>query len=190
MAGFSAYFYLSYLFIAPEVTIPLSIILSILVFGLTRYYSTPYIEPSDTPDIVSTLKSSQNISHEVHYKKENKIQSTVAFVTIFVLLILISSFSYTEDFHVFTNWKDISLWNIIQLGAALALCFFIPGYAIVLILTKKYKVDRLLSFLLGYLFSILITGLTAYLSALTFDIATSHSKGLIISVYVSIKVGS
>ena len=186
MTGFSAYFYLSYLFIAPAITVPLSVVLSILVFGLTRYYSASYTDDNDTRDIVSTLKSHQNISHGVYHKKENRIQSTVVFVTIFALLIIISSFSYTQEFHVFTSWKDISMLNIIQLGAAIALCFFIPGFAIVLILTKKYKVNRLLSFLLAYLFSILITGLTAYISALTFDIATSHSKALIISVYVSI----
>ena len=188
MAGFSSYFYLSYLFIAPAVTVPLSIVLSTLVFGLTRYYSTSYTDNSDTLDVVSTLEFNQNISHSVFYEKDNRIQSTVVFVTIFVLLIIISSFSHEQDFQVFTNWKDISVWNIIQLGAAIALCFFIPGFAIVLILTKKYKVNRLLSYLLGYLFSILITGLTAYLSALIFDISTSDSKGLIISVYVSIIV--
>jgi hypothetical protein len=45
-----------------------------------------------------------------------------------------------------------------------------------------------LSVLLAYLFSMLITGLIAYISAFTFDIPTSDTKGLSLSVYASILV--
>jgi len=160
--------------------------MSVLVFGLTRYYSTLHSDNNHTVHIDSTSKSHQNFYHSVSYKKANRTSLTVAFVTIFALLIIVSSFSNKQDFHVFTNWKDISVLDLIQLGAAVALCFFIPGFAIVLVITKKYNFNPLLSVLLGYLFSMLITGVTAYISTLIFDIATSDSKGLFISVYVGI----
>lgn len=187
-AGFSTYSFLSYLFVAPGITIPLSIVMSVLVFGLTRYYSTPHTDNNHSPDIDSTLNSHQNNYRSSYYRRENRVLLTVSFVTIFVFLIIVSSFGYKQDFPIFTNWKDINVLDILQLGVSIALCFFIPGFAIVLVITKKYNINPLLSVLLGYLFSILITGLTAYISALTFNIATSDSKGLFMSVYISIIV--
>src|SRR5207342_2279739 len=113
---------------------------------------------------------------------------TGLFVIIFTILILICIFTPKQNFHIFVNWSEIGILGMAQLSAAIMLCFFVPGYGIVLIITKKYKMNSILAVLLTYLFSMLITGLTAYIAAIFFDSVISASKDLFISVYVCILV--
>ena len=86
----------------------------------------------------------------------------------------------------FLNGKTLVIIGIIQLGIANSLCFFIPGFAVVLILTRKYEMNPILKILLGYFFSILITGLSAYIFGLGFDVATSELKNFYIMLYSGI----
>ena len=102
------------------------------------------------------------------HKKTNSAVRSISFAAIFALLVVTFAFSKSDDVHLFAEWKDIDLIGIIQLGIANSLCFFIPGFAIVLILTRKYEMNPILKILLGYLFSILITGLSAYIFATGF----------------------
>lgn len=183
------YSVLSYLFVAPRITIPVSIIISTLVFGLTRYYAASHVDIKKTQAGYPSLRASQeNGNHSRDHKKKNGPLSSILFVTIFIIVILISSLTLKQDFHIFINWSEIGGMGIIQLGAAIMLCFFIPGYAMVLIITKKYKIDPILAVLLAYLLSMLITGITAYISALSFDSAISETKNLFIIVYLGILV--
>ena len=121
-------------------------------------------------------------------KKKSVRISTSLFIIIFTTLILICIFTPKQNFHIFVNWSEIGVPGIIQLSAAIMLCFFVPGYGIVLIMTKKYKMNPILATLLAYLLSMLITGLPAYIAALFFDSAISESKNLFILVYVCILV--
>jgi hypothetical protein len=188
-SGFFVYSVLSYLYVAPRITIPISIVMSMLIFGLTKFYSTSYIDTNGTQDRNSIFRDNhQNDMHARDHKKENGLLSTVIFVTIFTIAIVISAFSYKQEFHIFVNWNDIGGIGIIQLVSAIMLCFFIPGYGIVRIITKKYEMNPILTVLLAYLLSVLITGLTAYISALTFDNAISESKNLFIGVYLIILI--
>jgi len=189
ISGFFVYSILSYLFVASRITVPIFIIVSILIFGLTKYYSTSDLNANQTRKDVTSIDNEQNDILTTERKRENTDLTSVTFVTIFSILIFILSSSNQEDFHIFINWGDIQGNDIIHLGSAIMLCFFIPGLGIVLIIFKNYRIDPILSVLLAYLFSILITGLTAYVSALSFDSVISESKNLFILVYVLILVG-
>ena len=190
MPGFFVYSILSYLFVIPRISIPVSIIIPILIFGLVKYYSTSQFDTkSDQTDSHSILKDNQkNNIHIEDLKKPNGAITSIFFAIIFALLLVMTAFSNPVDFHVFFDWKDIGVIGITQLGIAVALCFFIPGFAIVLILTRKYEINPILTVLLAYFFSILITGLSAYIFALGFDTPISELKNFYITLYSVILV--
>ena len=175
------------LFVEPRVGIPVSLSMSILVFGLTMYYNTPQISSSYpmVTDSNSIDSNDDDINHSKLENQKNRI-STQLFTTFYITFILISLLSHNQSYHVFINWNQIDILGIVSLGSAIMLCFFLPGYAIVLILTKKYMINSVLAIIMSYLLSILITGLTSYISALSFDRAVLDSKYLFIAVYVSI----
>lgn len=186
-AGFLVFAVLSYLYVAPRITIPLSVVISTLIFGLTKYYSRPDIDSKDILKRNTTSRNNhQNVIPIKYYGKETSNVSIILFVAIYIIATLICSFSYQQEFHIFTNWNEIGLVGITQLASSIVLCFFLPGYAMVLVITKKYKLHPILKVLLAYLFSILTTGLTAYIAALSFDKAVSESKYLFIAVYLGI----
>jgi hypothetical protein len=163
--------------------------MAVLIFGLTNYYNYPYNVTNKSVEKRPVLEQDyQYDSGTRARKREITNLSIITFVTIFIILILVCSFNYDQNFHIFTDWSDISIIGIIKLGAAIMLCFFIPGYALVLLITRKYNVNPILQILLSYLLSIFTTGLTAYIAALTFDSAISGSKNLFIAIYLSILI--
>ena len=149
LPGLLIYYILSFLFVIPKITIPISIVIPILIFGLIRYYSTSYFD-SSTPNKDSTLKDNQkSYIDEYDHKKTISAVRSITFATVFTLLVVTFAFSQSDDVHLFAEWKDIDLIGIIQLGIANSLCFFIPGFAIVLILTRKYEMNPILKILIG-----------------------------------------
>ena len=133
IAGFSVYFVLSLLLVEPRTVVPIAIAMSALIFGLTKYYDGLCVTINQTDEIDSKLKDKENNINISVYKNENWKPSTITFVTIFALLIFISSFlSSKQDFHIYVAWNEIGVSGIIHLAAAIMLCFFVPGYAIVL----------------------------------------------------------
>ncbi len=186
LPGLLIYHILSYLFVIPRITIPISIIIPILIFGLIRYYSSSHFD-INTSNKDSILKGNQKSDLDEHdHKKTISAARSISFAVIFALLVVTFAFSKPEDVHLFAEWKDIDLIGIIQLGIANSLCFFIPGFAVVLILSRKYEMNPILKILLGYFFSILITGLSAYIFGLGFDVATSELKNFYIMLYSGI----
>jgi hypothetical protein len=189
ICAFFVFSVLNYLFVDLRITIPISIIMAVLIFGLTNYYNYPYNVTNKSVEKRPVLEQDyQYDSGTRARKREITNLSIITFVTIFIILILVCSFNYDQNFHIFTDWSDISIIGIIKLGAAIMLCFFIPGYALVLLITRKYNVNPILQILLSYLLSIFTTGLTAYIAALTFDSAISGSKNLFIAIYLSILI--
>ena len=186
--AFFVYSILSYLFIEPKITIPLSISISILIFGLTRYYDNIDNQTIEKRDGIYAKDINQNDIQNRNHKNRRGSLSVFTFVTIFAILIFISSLSFKQDFQIFVPWNEIGVTGIIQLGSAIMLCFFIPGYGIVLILSRKDKINPIIAVLLAYLLSMLITGLTAYISALSFDIPISQGKFLFTGAYMIILV--
>lgn len=190
LSGFFVYLALSTLFVETRIALPNAIVMAALTFGLTNYYRNVHIVANQEHEKKSSLKDDfQNDTHIGYPNKVNRALPIIIFVTSFAILIFISSLHYEQEFHIFTDWKDISIFGIVQLSAAILLCFFIPGYSIVLMITKRYRMNRILSVLLGYLLSMLITGLTAYILSLPFDKPISESKSLFIAVYIIIFMG-
>ena len=186
LPGLLIYHILSYLFVIPRITIPISIIIPILIFGLIRYYSTSYFD-IHTSNKDSILKRNQKSDlDEYDHKKTNSAVRSISFATIFALLVVTIAFSRPVDGQLFAEWKYIGIIGNIQLVIANSLCFFIPGFAIVLIFTRKYEMNPILKILLGYFISILITGLPAYIFGLGFDVATSELKNFYIMLYSAI----
>jgi len=177
---------LAYLLINPRISISVSIIISLIVFGLIRYYDPFLTHRNEIQHEKSTIENNHQDELQTGLKIKNWQPSSVLFVTIFATLLIISSITYEQKFHVFRNWNEIGVWGIIQLASAIMLCFFIPGYAFVDILSKKYIINRILAILLSYFLSILITALTAYILSLVFDNALSESKHLFIALYAAI----
>jgi hypothetical protein len=186
IAAFFVYSVLSYFFIGTRIAIPISIIMGVLIFGLTRYYNGILSDGKEKQDPKSILSSNQRKDGQHSKSTKENGESDLLFVAIFVILILITSFPYKQDFHIFINWNEIGIYGLIQLCAAIALSFFIPGYGIVRILCKNHATDRVLVILLSYLLSMLITGLVAYIYALFFDGDISESQYLFSAVYLGI----
>jgi len=158
--------------------------MSILSFGLTRYYSMSYKESQFEKDDLEGSSHSTSTSDE--NDKEHISNITFAFVYL-ILLLICAFFSKPNLDLVYTNWKLIDITNIIELGAGILLSLFMPGYAVVLTI-KKNRMNPLLKVLLGYLFSVLITALTIYISAIYFDTNIFESKFLLIAVYLAILI--
>lgn len=178
---------LSYALITPRITIPISIVTSIMVFGLTLYYD-PFRTYSNERQNKNSMieQNNQNDIQAINLTAEKWQPSILLFIAIYSALLIISYFSYEQEFHVFTPWNEIDIRSIIQLCAAIMLCFFIPGYALVDILSKKYTINRILALLLSYLLSVLITGITGYISSLSFDIALGESRYLFIGINLAV----
>lgn len=181
------YFVLSYLSVTQRVTIPVSFLMFTLIFGLTRYYSTPYNQNDYACSGKSKLNNSSQKGISIRNEnKENELPSIILFLTIFVIVIVTCALISKTNFGIFMPWNKFDGISLIQLGAAIALSFFLPGYAVVLILTKNHKINLVLKVLVAYIFSMLITGLTIYFTAIYLDGNISESKIVLISVYIAI----
>jgi len=189
ICGIFVYFVLSYLLVSFKVTIVISTVMSILIFGLTRYYLRSY---DDTGGLLKPVKSDEMASSKSinsHYHSSNKNQSSaVIFICIYVILLIICTFVSKPDSDIYLNWSNINAIGIIQLGAAIMLCFFMPGYAVILTMTIKTKLNPLLTVLLAYLISILITGITEYILASAFEISLFETKSVLIGIHIMILV--
>ncbi len=90
---------------------------------------------------------------------------------------------------IFVPWEQFTIIQIIELGASIALCFFLPGYALLSIIFRDpdYHIRPLLKILLAYILSILITGLTGYIAA-SAGLGLLDIIGLFVVVYLSILI--
>ena len=212
--GLSVYFILSYLlFTPPTITIPLSIILSIMVFGLIRYYyedyndsrkkrfTTTYLSDNNHNKSPTKVLVSDQLQGTVSGKgKELPFQNTnnnnvsnIVFVGIYIVLLAIvgvSNASNNPNVELFIPWEQLlaAVNKIIQLGAAIALSFFVPGYALVTMLNRSHVLKGVSRILLAYLFSMLITGLIEYVVSSTVEFAAADISKIIIIVYAVILV--
>jgi hypothetical protein len=188
ITGISVYIVLSYLLVPPRITLPISTFMSSLSFGLVRYY---FISYKNNVDIRYGSNDSSNSLKNIDLDR-NKIKgrlhiSNIIFVFVFFASLLICSvFSNPDLEHIYTSWYAIGIIELVTLGAAIILSFFVPGHAVLLLLTKRDRVNPVLKVLIAYLFSMLITGLTIYLSEIFFDNDASGNKTLLIGVYAAI----
>jgi len=185
-AGVIVYSLLTYLFVVPKISVPTSIAISLIIFGLTKYYSAK-ANYAEGRSLAQNFDGANDVLSG--FQDENSWnKSSILFAIIFATVLVISALGTKEDNHLFIGWNEVGGTHLIQLGAAITLCYFIPGYAVVLMIAKNSRINPILVVLLGYLMSMLITGITAYISALSFGVAISESKNLFILVYLGIFV--
>ena len=180
IAGLSIFYMLQILFVSEAMAASLAGLVSLLAFALSRYYSQPITDYSstvsdDNPDNFNVPKSSA------------KSLDFIFLVGIYSVALVISAIS-NPNASVFINWSNVGSVDIVSLGAAILLTFFVPGYALVKMLTQKCKTDNILKVIFAYLSSILISGLTVYISATSFDVSAGEIKNTLLSVYVAILV--
>jgi hypothetical protein len=199
IAGFAVYLILSYLFVPNRIAIPLAIIISTLIFGLTWYYTNIKNNSNEKRSEIVTSNEvlGQNLQRQETAKMfDNNSYTLSVFANLFFVIgyaicliivaphFLISSPSSEE---IFVPWEQFTNVQIIELGASIALCFFLPGYALlsVLYIDPDHQLKPLLKILLAYLLSILVTGLTGYVAA-SLGLDLSNIMGLFVGVYLSI----
>ncbi len=200
-----------------RVAVPLAIIIAILIFGLSRYYATlennndnngRKVEITSTGIIDSNLtetKFKQNQQQRIHRNEGSKIndknKNNAAFSALSNLLLVVgyaaSLLIVTAYFFIFSPfnneifvpWEQFTVVQIIELGAAIALSFFLPGYALVSTLYRESynQIKPLRRFLLAYLLSSLITGLIGYV-AVSLGFGLEDTVELFIVVYLTILI--
>ena len=158
--------------------------MSLLSIGLTRYYSNPQEDKVDTPKVgndesFSLLQDETNIEKTI---------SKIIFVFVYLILITVSATSLPKLDILYSSWNSIGVINIIQLFAGIMLSFFLPGYSLVAIVTRNKKTSHILTILLSYLCSILITSLVVYLSAVYINSNIYEDKVFLISVNIAIVI--
>ena len=123
ITGISVYIILSYFLIPQKITIPISVIMSLLSFGLTRYYFISYQKYLNDSN-VRTL----NIDASRKQFKEEQSVPNVIFIFLFstcIIICLVLSQPDLED--VYTNWYNVGITGLATLGAGIVLSFFLPG---------------------------------------------------------------
>ena len=183
ITGISVFIVLSYLLVPWRITFPISIFMSSLSFALVKYY---YISSKNNVDIryVNNYSSNSSKSNSDRNKiKGQQYISNIIFVLVFLAsLIICLVFSKPDLAHVYTSWHAIGIIDLVTLGAGIILSFFLPGYAVLLLLTKRHRVNPVLKVLIAYLFSMLITGLAIYLFEIFFDNDAYGNKTLLIGL--------
>jgi hypothetical protein len=190
IAGLAVYLILSYLLsVHPWISAPLSVLLSILLFGLVRYY-----QEDDNKIFYSNLQR-DSLSEKKRSLPENYDSvSNVVFIAIYIALLSIVVFPNPANNSVrdlFIPWEQFlsSPSNILQLGSGIALCFFVPGYALIKITSGNgplLKKKPLLTMLLAYLVSILINGLAVYAVSSNLEPVPELNKIIIITINAAI----
>ena len=178
------------LLVPQSIIIPISLGMGVLSLGLIRYYSNSY------DDIINTQNGNNHLGDNAKNNNQNNIRinandfnRNIIFVFVFLAAIVICAFfSRPEVDHVFKNWYVIGIKEVVGLGAGIILTFFLPGYAVLLLLTRNYTINPVLKVLLAYLLSMMITGVTVYLSEMFFDNNVSENKTLILGIYVFLLV--
>ena len=183
ITALSIYFVLSFLLIPSSITIPMSISISLLTLGLIKYYTNSEDKKHYTQNgnngSADELGNNNN-NYEINI---SEYRSFITFVVLFLASLLVCTFfSNPEVGLIFKSWNTIDIIGIIGLGAGIAISFFMPGYAVILLLTRRFKPNPVLKILLAYLFSMLITGLTVYLTEIFFENNILENKNLLLAV--------
>jgi ABC-type multidrug transport system fused ATPase/permease subunit len=181
IAGLAVYIVLSYLFVPLRITTPLAIIISVLVFGLSKYYANnnknseksgkpettikkDKVNSSVAPSNLNDIELKQQPQHQrqetdqeknnnyinkreniISKNNNNNTHTLSIFANLFFVvgyaacLLIVTSYFFIfnpSNEEIFVPWEQFTIVQIIQVGASIALCFFLPGYAILSIYTK------------------------------------------------------
>src|SRR6266540_3615728 len=152
--GLFVFLILHSLFIEERISVPAALLVSILTFGLVRYYCSPSaaikIRKGDAElDRVGKIDSSNIIPVVLMY----------FFVFLYVCsLIIVAIAPHTRE--LFIPWHQVSPLQVLQFTAALMVTTFAPGYVVISLLTPKMQTAG--KFVFSVTTSIFITGLVTY----------------------------
>ena len=176
LSGVFIFVIFSMLLIPIRISIPLTIVASFLIFWSTKYYfSSNYYKNDNVMD--KTHLSISNNNQTIDDKSFLKLLFVIIY-SIFLTITFVTSYNS----NIFVTWSEFTLSDAIKLTSSIGLSFIIPGYAIISIISRDNKLEKILKFFLGYLMSILITGLCAYITA-AFGFAVSDNKNIILVIY-------
>jgi hypothetical protein len=181
ISGLCAYIILSTLVVPSRISVPTPIILSLLVFGLTKFYLRNENKDYQAHE---TLAGSQNTNKNTF--RGLLSHADIVFVTVYALLLIIAGLISKADHNLFYDWNQFNFMQLIGLAAAVLLSFFMPGFAVLKIIQiTNYSSNRVLIFLLAYIFSVAITGLTGYVMAMS-GYGVSETKPILVGIHVVI----
>lgn len=185
ITGMSVYIVLTFLLIPSSMTFPISVAISLLSLGLIKYYTISEGNRDNTQNGNNVPYTESSSNWNFYEIKISESKSIIIFVFLSLAsLIVCFFFSNPEIGLIFKSWNSIHIIDIVGIGAGIAISFFMPGYAIILLLTKRCKINPILKILLAYLFSMLITGLIIYLSEIFLDSNIFENKNLIFFINV------
>lgn len=188
--GLFVYYIMSYFLVPVNFTFPMAVLISMLSFGLTRYYQKIYNDDTQIDYEKDDLSgvSKDGISNGNKDKTEKYISNIILTLVYLIFLLTCLIFSKPNLDIIYASWDSIEISSVIDLGTGLVLAFFMPGYPLIILLTRKDRINSLLKVLLAYLCSMLITGLTIYISALYLSLNISELKNLLISINLVILI--
>jgi hypothetical protein len=179
MPGILAYFILSILSTPIRISVPLSIFISILVFGLTAYYFNLL------PD---TREKRKLQSYHISGFSNSFTSMFVLFVCIYGILLSTLVVTFVTNQEVLMSyfpWGEITPIDIIKIANAIAFSFFLPGYGILLLMDKDGKLRFPVKLLLAYLISMLLVALPTYAGA-SFGYKMTEIELFVIMLYAVI----
>ena len=183
ISSISVYLVLSHLLIPAKFTLPLAVVMGIISFGLIRYYSITQSKSANSDQENDESEPSPINGFINRSENNNKVYSNVIFSLVYLILLLVCFFFSNSNLDtIYSDWNSFEIIDIITLGAGILISYFMPGYAIVHLLVKKQIIHPLLRVLLAYLFSILVTGLTTYISAIFLESDIFQNKVILIVV--------
>src|SRR5215216_4112806 len=133
IAGLLTYLALSYLYTPTRISVPLSILISTLIFGLNNYYFFPQ----------SNMKEKRELRQQ-GIEGSSCVYGSRDFIFILVYGILLSilfitSVSEQDEFRSYIPWEQVKSIDIISLANAIAFSFLLPGYGLVVLLDKNRR---------------------------------------------------
>lgn len=187
ITGIPIYLILDYFLIPIKFALSISAVISILSFGLTRYYSKSHknFDSEDNNDPLRRGAESRNLDRD-QTSMEKYTPNMIFSLIYLIFVILVLSFSESNLNIIFLPWHSFELYSAIGLCIGILLVYFMPGYAIITLLTTNDRINSILKLLLSYLSSMLISGLTIYFSSLYPGSGISEFRNLIICLNLAV----
>jgi len=157
--------------------------MSILVFGLARYYAIDNRSSHSDQNKVSDIVHQNGINFNTNLPLK---VSNLVFIIIYSITLIVTGLFSDPDQDLFIPWTQFSSDQLVLLISSILLCFFLPGYAVIDLLDhKKHELKPLLKVLLAYVFSIAIIGFGGYISA-SIELPPSDIKLVLLGLFAAI----
>ena len=179
LTGIFIFVILYYLLVPLRINLPLTIVMSVLVLGLTKYYL-----PNDHYFNKVLSDKAAVIDNNKKQIMDEKTRSSLLFVIVYSIFLAITFFT-SDSSNIFVPWSQFTSHDTVKLISSIGLGFFIPGYAIVNLTSSNNQLEKVLKLFLAYFISILLTGLCGYITA-SLGFAVSDNKNIMLGIYLAI----